>query len=41
VVSTTRDRNGLSQLIEVKPEFNLDTIEDVYILPAPRNSDLR
>jgi rod shape-determining protein MreC len=35
VVSATRDRNGLSQLIEVKPEFDLDTIEDVYILPAP------
>ncbi|NPA25158.1 MAG: rod shape-determining protein MreC [Deltaproteobacteria bacterium] len=35
VVSTTRDHNGLSQLIKVKPEFDLDTIEDVYILPSP------
>jgi len=34
VVSATHDDNGLSQAIKVKPEFDLDRIEEVYILPS-------
>jgi rod shape-determining protein MreC len=35
VISTTHDDNGISQSIKVKPEFDLDRIEEVYILPSP------
>ncbi len=35
VVAAAHDDNGLSQSIKVKPEFDLDQIEEVYILPAP------
>jgi rod shape-determining protein MreC len=38
VVSTTQNHNRLSQTINVKPEFDLNTIEEVYIIPSPPNS---
>ncbi|MEA1921051.1 MAG: rod shape-determining protein MreC [Pseudomonadota bacterium] len=34
VVSATRDDNGLSQQINVKLTFDLNTIEEVFIIPA-------
>ncbi|MCD6430589.1 MAG: rod shape-determining protein MreC [Deltaproteobacteria bacterium] len=38
VVTTTQCHNGLSQTINVKPEFDLNTIEEVYVIPSPPNS---
>ena len=34
VVATARNHNGLSQQIKVKPEFDFNTIEEVYIIPS-------
>ena len=34
VVKTEQDPNGLSQQIKVKPTFDLNTIEEVYIIPS-------
>ncbi|HDS15024.1 MAG TPA: rod shape-determining protein MreC [Proteobacteria bacterium] len=34
VISANRNENDLSQEIIVKPEFDLDTIEEVYIVPS-------
>ncbi|MBN2705040.1 MAG: rod shape-determining protein MreC [Deltaproteobacteria bacterium] len=34
VISTNRNENDLSQEIIVKPEFDLDAIEEVYIVPS-------
>ena len=38
VVTTTQSHNGLSQTINVKPEFDLNTIEEVYVIPSSPNS---
>jgi rod shape-determining protein MreC len=35
VITAAEDRNGLSQQIQVQPMFDPDTIEEVYIIPAP------
>ena len=32
VITTTRDPNGLSQQIKVKPTFDLNTIEEVFVI---------
>lgn len=34
VVASTKNHNGLSQMIKVKPRFDLNTIEEVYIIPS-------
>ncbi len=34
VVAATQDHNGLSQKIKVKPTFDLNTIEEVYIIAS-------
>ena len=34
VVASTGNHNGFSQLIKVKPTFDIDTIEEVYIIPS-------
>ncbi len=38
IVTTTQSHNGLSQTINVKPEFDLNTIEEVFIIPSLPNS---
>ncbi len=38
VVKTEQDPNGLSQQIKVKPTFDLNTIEEVYIIPSRKTS---
>ncbi len=34
VISATDESDGLSQKIQVKPEFDPDTIEEVYVIPS-------
>lgn len=36
VVTALKDPNGLSQQIKVKPRFDLNTIEEVYIIPSTK-----